>query len=59
MPQIRSMIAACALLVSLGSAQATTFDVSETSEIGRFHGTLTINVNSGRVTGVSIIFRGD
>jgi hypothetical protein len=59
MPQIRSMIAACALLVSLGSAQATTFSVSGTSYFsGTFSGTLTINVNAGWVTGVRIIYPG-
>jgi hypothetical protein len=61
MPQIRSLIAACALLVSLGSAQANvirTFDVSGTTSIGTFSGTLTIDVTAGKVTGVNIIHPG-
>jgi hypothetical protein len=58
MPQIRNLIAAFALLVSLGSARATTFYVSGTSTTGTFYGTLNIRVDWGWVTGVNIIFPG-
>src|SRR6266550_4784039 len=59
MPQIRRLIPACALLVSLGSAQATTFDVAGTYYSSpTFYGTLTIDANAGKVTGVNIIFPG-
>jgi hypothetical protein len=61
MPQLRSLIAACALLVSLGSAQGKIFDVSGTFEYGfprMFYGTLTIDTTAGKITGVNIIFPG-
>lgn len=64
MPQIRSLLAAGALLLSLGSAQANvirTFGVWGTSyypSSNSFYGTLTIDVTAGKVTGVDITLRG-
>jgi hypothetical protein len=64
MTQIRSLIVASAVLLSLGSAQAnviTTFGVWGTTyspSSNRFYGTLTIDVTAGKLAGVDITFRG-